>query len=43
MEVQPGFRDQLAFFQRHGLEFVANKRAMGRTKDLADLEAIGEA
>ena len=37
MEVQPDFRDLLELFN-----FIANKRALGRKKDLADLEAIGE-
>jgi hypothetical protein len=49
MEVQPDFRDMFALLNRHGVEylgrvqFAANKRATGRKKDLADLEAIGEA
>ena len=72
MEAQPDFKELLALFNSHGVEyvivggyalafhgaprftgdldvhylgrdeFVANKRASGRRKDLADLEALGE-
>jgi hypothetical protein len=35
MEVQPDFKELLALFNAH-------KRAAGRTRDLADLEALGE-
>ena len=49
MDVQSDFRELLALFNAHGVEhylgrdqFVANKRAVGRKKDLADLEALGE-
>lgn len=41
MEVQPDFRDLLELFNAHGVDYL-NKRALGRKKDLADLEAIGE-
>jgi len=64
MEVQQDFRDLLALFNAHkvdyiivgahalayhgaprytgDMEFILNKRAIGRKKDLADLEAMGE-
>ena len=69
MAVQQDFRDLLALFNAHEVEyvvvgayalafhgaygdlqvhylgrneFIRNKRAIGRKKDLADLEAIGE-
>lgn len=52
MEVQPDFREQLALFNAHegdipvyfiGREqFISNKKALGRKKDFADLEAFGE-
>ena len=41
MEVQQDFRDLLELFHKHE-EFVSNKRALGRKKDMADLEAVGE-
>jgi len=41
MEVQPDFRELLALFNALE-EFIANKNAVGRKKDLADLEALGE-
>jgi len=70
METQPDFRELLASFNAHHVEymivggyalafhgaprftgdldilgreqFIANKRATGRKKDLADLEVLGE-
>ena len=46
MEVQEDFRELLALFNDHKVDFVivaiAHKRAMGRKKDLADLEALAE-
>ena len=43
MEVQPDFRELLALLNKHAVEYlIANKRAMGRKKDLADIEALGE-
>jgi len=49
MDVQKDFKDLLALFNAHKVEyliglneFMTNKRASGRKKDLADLEALGE-
>ena len=39
MEIQQGFKELLALFNS---ELIQNKRALGRKKDLADLEALGE-
>ena len=41
MEGQPDFRDLLALFIGRR-QFVLNKRAVGRKRDLADLEALAE-
>jgi hypothetical protein len=42
MEIQSGFRELLALFNKHNKQFISNKRATGRKKDIADLEALGE-
>lgn len=48
MEVQQDFRDLLELFNKHKVDYIgrddfkANKRALGRKKDIADLEAVGE-
>ena len=51
MEVQKDFRELLALFNKHNdvvvyyigrVQFLSNKRAMKRKKDLADIEALGE-
>lgn len=42
MEVQQDFRGLLALFNVASKEFIHNKRALGRKKDLADIEALGE-
>jgi hypothetical protein len=42
MEVQQDFRDLLELFNKHGVDYISNKRALGRKKDIADLEAVGE-
>jgi hypothetical protein len=38
----PGTYDDAAVYYLGKEQFVQNKRALGRKKDLADLEAIGE-
>jgi hypothetical protein len=43
MVTQPDFKELLGLFNAHRVEFVKNKRASGRHRDLADLEALGEA
>ncbi len=51
MELSQDLRELLTSFLSHDVEFVvvgahvlvANKRATARTKDMADLEALGEA
>ena len=51
MEIHNDFKELLELFNKHKVEylvfisredFVANKRATGRKKDAADLEALGE-
>ena len=54
MNVQPDFRELLALFNERKIEYIIvgaylgldqytqNKRATGRKKDLADLDALGE-
>ena len=48
MEVQQDFKEMLELFNANGDEYLIvggyalNKRASGRKKDLADLEALGE-
>jgi ribosomal protein L7Ae-like RNA K-turn-binding protein len=44
MEIQSDFRDLLELFNKNSVEYVivTNKRAVGRKKDLADLEALSE-
>ena len=42
MEIQPDLKDLLGLFNAHGVEYIINKKAVGRKKDLADLEALGE-
>jgi MinD superfamily P-loop ATPase len=44
MEIQSDFRDLLELFNKNSEEYVIviNKRAVGRKKDLADLEALSE-
>ena len=41
MEIQQDFKDLLELFNAHKVEYIINKKAMGRKKDLADLEALG--
>jgi hypothetical protein len=41
MEIQQDFRDLLELFNTNKVEYIMNKRATGRKKDLADLEALG--
>jgi len=41
MEVQPDFKELLELLNVHK-EFLSNKKALGRKKDLADIEALGE-
>ena len=43
MKIHPDFKDLLAAFNAQKVEFliIANKRASGRKKDLADIEALG--
>jgi hypothetical protein len=41
MEVQPDFKELLALYIGRE-QLVANKRATGRLRDLADLEALGD-
>jgi len=43
MEIQEDFRELLELFNAHEVELLSNKRALGRKKDLADVEALGEA
>lgn len=38
----PGSYGDVSVFFIGRKEFIANKRAMGRKKDLADIEALGE-
>ncbi len=40
MEIQQDFNDLLELFNARKVEYIINKRAMGRKKDLADLEAL---
>jgi len=44
MEVQQDFKELLRLFNANDGcdEFIENKRAIGRMKDRADLEALGE-
>ena len=43
MEVQQDFRDLLALFNAHKVDYViVGAYALGRKKDIVDLEAIGE-
>jgi hypothetical protein len=44
MEIQPDFKELLGLFNAQvGREqFIINKKAAARKKDLADLEALGE-
>jgi hypothetical protein len=43
MEAQKDFKELLELFNGHKVEqYITNKRATGRKKDLADLEALGE-
>lgn len=50
MEPQPDFKELFALFNDHRVEYIIlgldqyiqNKRALGRKKDLADLEALGK-
>ena len=44
MEIQSDFRDLLELFNKNSVEYVivTNKLAVGRKKDLADLEALSE-
>lgn len=50
MDIPNDFRELLELFNKHKVEylivggredFIANKRATGRTKDAADIEALG--
>ena len=41
MRVKGRFGDLTVYFIGRD-DFIANKRALGRKKDIADLEAIGE-
>jgi hypothetical protein len=42
MEIRSDFKELLELFNRHKVEYlIANKRAMGRAKDAADIEALG--
>ena len=42
MEAQEDFKELLKLFNVHKVEFIINKKATGRMKDLADLEALGD-
>jgi hypothetical protein len=42
MEVQQDFRELFALFDVISQEFIHNKISLGRKKDLADIEALGE-
>jgi hypothetical protein len=42
MEVQKDFRDVLGLFNKHEINFILNKRPLGRKKDIADLKAVGK-
>jgi hypothetical protein len=43
MEIHKDFKELLELFGAHKVEyFIANKRALGRKRDLADLEALGQ-
>ncbi len=43
MEVQQDFRDLLELFNKHEVDYIiVGAYALGRKKDLADLEAVGE-
>jgi hypothetical protein len=54
VKIHPDFRELLALFNERGIEYIINvhylgieqyaqnKRATGRKKDFADLEALGE-
>jgi hypothetical protein len=39
---EPGKYGDLSIFYIGKSQYVANKRAIGRTKDIADIEALGE-
>jgi hypothetical protein len=53
MEIRTDFKELLELFNKHKVEyliiggyigrddFIANKRSTGRTKDAADIEALG--
>ena len=44
MEIRTDFKELLELFNKHEVEyFIANKKATGRTKDAADIEALGGA
>jgi len=43
MEIPKDFKELLELFGAHKVEYlIANKRALGRKRDLADLEALGQ-
>jgi hypothetical protein len=42
MEIRTDFKELLELFNKHKVEYlIANKRSTGRTKDAADIEALG--
>jgi hypothetical protein len=42
VKIHPDFNDFVAALNRNKESYIKNKRALGRHKDLADLELLGE-
>jgi len=41
MKLPQDFKEFLELFNARGVEYMINKKASGRAKDLADIEALG--